>query len=96
MEERSIFCKNNFIKIRYFHFDIPKAVVLRCKTYAFIVQTTAFGTRNNRFHNVLINMKLNNSYACEKDLQLSSLFLTYNLLLFYSYVVFYMKSPTYW
>lgn len=52
--------------------------------------------RNNRSHNVLINMKLNNSYACEKDLQLSSLFLTYNLLLFNSYVVFYMKSPTYW
>jgi len=44
MEEISIFCKSNFIKIRYFHFGNTKAAVLQCKTYAFIVQ-------NNRFWN---------------------------------------------
>ncbi|BAU16904.1 hypothetical protein PIOMA14_I_0396 [Prevotella intermedia] len=52
--------------------------------------------QNNRFYNILIDNKLSNSYTCEKDLQLSSLFSAYNLLLVNSYLVFYIKNPTYW
>ncbi|RQE06913.1 hypothetical protein D2S45_00530 [Prevotella intermedia] len=40
-----------------------KEPLLPCKTYA-------FGTQNNRFCNTLIINKLNNSYTCEKYLQI--------------------------
>ena len=94
--EKSIFCKNILSEYDKFTLTFQKRLFCDAKPMLLPCKTAAFGMRNNRFHNVLINMKLNDSCAYEKDLQLSSLFPTYILLLFNSYVVFYMKSPTYW
>ena len=32
------FCKDNIVKKRQLRFDVAKAALLRCKTYAFTVQ----------------------------------------------------------
>ncbi|ATV39115.1 hypothetical protein CUB95_10895 [Prevotella intermedia] len=47
-----------------------KEPLLPCKTYA-------FATQNNRFYKTLIARRLHNSCACEKYLQLCSLFFVY-------------------
>jgi hypothetical protein len=36
------FCKDNIVKKRQLRFDVAKAALLRCKTYAFDVQKSRF------------------------------------------------------
>ena len=86
LEITSDFVKIILMKNDNFDLTLRKRLFCDAKPTLLPCKTAAFGTQNNRFCNALIFSKLNNSYACEKYLQLYNTLFVHKVSCFYKII----------